>query len=149
MLEHAMLLLRRLDSSAVQAVVEPSTYAPARLRTAAAGAAWLESWFAGPLLEVREHEDESLLCTIRNSRLRPGTTVGLRRRRPRRRRGAGRRLEDRNGRIVAMRRPNAERIGDAFLDAKGRSLATLRPGDEGIVITFAEATAEDPFTRHA
>lgn len=96
MLEHAMLLLRRLDSSAVQAVVEPSTYAPlgfVRLRPRGL----LESWFAGPLLEVREHEDESLLCTIRNSRLRPYTRlvydaddrgVGVVR---------GRRLEDRNG----------------------------------------------------
>lgn len=45
-----------------------------------------------------------------------------------------------------MRRPNADRVSDAFLDAEGRSLATLRPGDEGIVIAFAEATAEDPFT---
>ena len=146
MLEHATLLLRPLDSSSVRAVVEPTAEAPLGfVRPRRLGL--LERWFGGSVLEVREHEDASLLCTIRNSWLRPhhrlvydadDHCVGAVR---------GRRLEDRNGRVLAVRRLNAELKCDVFRDLEGRSLATLRSEAEGVVIAFTEAAAEDPFTR--
>jgi hypothetical protein len=146
MLEHATLLLRPADSLAVHAVVEPFTESPLGfLRPRPVG--WLEQWLGGAVLEVREHEDASLLCTIRNSWLWPNRRlvydaddhcVGAVR---------GRRLEDRNGRVLAVRRPNAELKGDVFRDSDGRSLATLRSEAAGVVIAFTEAAADAPFTR--
>ena len=87
MLEHAMLLLRRLDSSAVQAVVEPSTYAPlgfVRLRPRGL----LESWFRRP--SPGSPRTRGRIPTLHNPQ-QPASavhTVGLRRGRPRRRRRA-------------------------------------------------------------
>jgi hypothetical protein len=146
MLEHAMLLLRPPDTFAMQAVVEPSSNAPlgfVRPRPRSL----LEKWLGGSVLEVREHVDASLLFTIRNSWFRPGTRLVY----DAEDRGVGqvrgRRLEDRNGGVVAVRRPDTEPVGDVFLDAEGRSLATLRSGADGVVVLFAEGTAEEPFTR--
>jgi len=146
MLEHTTLLLRPPDSSSVRAVVEPAADAPLGLvRPRPLG--WWERCLGGSVLEVREHEDASLLCTIRNSWLRPYSrlvydaddhSVGVVR---------GPRLEDRNGRVVAVRRPNAELKCEVFRDPEGRSLATLRAEAEGLVLGFTEETAEAPFTR--
>jgi hypothetical protein len=146
MLEHATLLLRRPDSSSVRTVVEPVAESPLGfVRPRPLG--WLERWLGGSVLEVREHEDASLLCTIRNCWLRPYSrlvydaddhSVGVVR---------GPQLEDRKGRVVAVRRPNAQLKCDVFRDPEGRSLATLRSEAEGVVIAFTEAAAEDPFTR--
>jgi hypothetical protein len=146
MLEHETLLLRPPDSSSVRAVVEPAADAPLGFVRPRPGGL-LERWFGGSLLEVREHEDASLLCTIRNSWIWPygrlvydadDHSVGVVR---------GPRLENRSGRIVAVRRHNADLKCEVFRDSEGRSLATLRSGPGGVVIGFAEATAEDPFTR--
>lgn len=140
MLEHATLLLRPPDSLSVRAVVAPVTDAPLGFVRPRPGGL-LERWFGGSLLEVREHEDASLLCTIRNSWFRPGRrlvydaddrTIGVVR---------GPRLEDRMGRVVAVQK------GELFRDPQGRPLATVRSGAEGAVIHFAEETADAPFTR--
>ena len=146
MLEHATLLLRTPDSSSVQAVVEPAVGAPLGfIRPRPLG--WMERWLGGALWEVREHEDASLLCTIRNSFFWPSHwlvydadehCVGAVR---------GRRLEDRNGRLLALRRPNTEPKGEVFRSPEGRCLATLRSEADGVVIAFAEAAAGDPFAR--
>jgi len=146
MLEQATLLLRPLDALSVQAVVAPLTDAPLGFVRPRPGG-WLVRWFGGSVLEVREHEDASLLCTIRNSWLRPSGrsvydaddhTVGVVR---------GTRLVDRTGRVVAVRRHNAELKCDVFRDPEGRSLATLRSNAGGLVIDFTEETADAPFTR--
>jgi hypothetical protein len=146
MLEHATLLLRSPDFASVRAVVEPAVGAPLGfVRPRPLG--WLERWFGGAVWEVREHEDASLLCTIRNSFFWPSHRlvydaddhcVGSVR---------GRRLEDRNGRVLAVRRPNAELKCDVFRDPEGRSLATLRIEGDGTLLAFAEASGDDPFTR--
>jgi hypothetical protein len=146
MLEHATLLLRPPDALAVQAIVTPITEMPLGfVRPRPLG--WLERWLGGAVLEVREHEDASLLCTIRNGWLRPQSRlvydaedrgVGMVR---------GRRLEDRNGRVLAVRRPNTQLKCDVFRDSEGRSLATLRTEAKGVVIAFTDGAAEDPFTR--
>jgi hypothetical protein len=139
MLEHATLQLRPPDAFGVRAVVSPTTDLPLGfIRPRPRG--WLERWL-GAALEVREHEDASLLFTIRNSWLRPRSrpvfdaddhSIGLVR---------GPRLEDRAGRVVAVRK------GETFRDPQGRSLATLRSEAGGLVIDFAEETADAPFTR--
>ncbi len=145
MLEHATLLLRTADSFSVRAVVAPCFNTPLGFVRRRRGI--LLNWLCGGLWEVREHEDESLLCTIRNSRIRPSCqsvydaddhSVGMVR---------GRRLEDRAGRVVAVRRPDAELKCEVFRDAQGRLLATLRAGAEGLLIGFTDETAEAPFTR--
>lgn len=146
MLEHATLMLRPPDSSAVRAVVEPCSGAPLGfVRPHPTGL--LEKLLGGCVFEVREHQDASLLFTIRNSWIRPGLRfvydaedhrVGVVR---------GRRLENRHGVVVAARRPDAESSADLFLDADGRSLATLQSGPGGTLVAFGEGTTEEPFTR--
>ncbi len=146
MLEHATLLLRPHDALAARAIVAPITEVPLGF-VRARPLGWLERWLGSAVLEVREHEDASLLCTIRNGWLRPHSRlvydaedrgVGMVR---------GRRLEDRNGRVLAMRRPNTELKCEVFRDSEGRSLATLRTEVEGVFVAFMEGAAEDPFTR--
>jgi hypothetical protein len=146
MLEHATLLLRPPDASAVQTVVDPTTGAPLGFVRRRPGGVW-ERWFGGGVLDVREQEDASLLCTIRRGWLRPqcrlvydadGLGVGM---------VLGRRLEDRHGRLVAVRRPDAFGRGDVFRDPAGAPLATLRPGRDGLAVAFTEAATTDPFTR--
>jgi hypothetical protein len=140
MLEYATLLLRPPDAHSIQAIVDPSTGAPAGFVRPRPGGFW-ERWLAGPVLEVREHEDASLLCVVRCGRFRGGRQVydadG-------RRVGAvrGRRLEDRRGRVLAVRG-----TGDVFRDAEGQPLAELRPGKEGLSVGFTEAIAADPFAK--
>jgi hypothetical protein len=146
MLEHATLMLRPLDAASAQAIVDPETGAPlGSARPRAAGL--LERWLAGPVVEVREHEDGSLLCVIRGGLLRPhrrlvhdadGRPVGAVR---------GRRLEGRDGRVVAVRRHGAETGGAVFVDAEGRPLAALRPAAAGAELAYTDAIAADPFTK--
>ena len=146
MLEHATLLLQPPDASSVRAVVEPAAETPLGfVRPRPLGL--LERWLGGSLLEIREQQDESLLCTIRNSWIRPRSLfvydaddhcVGAVR---------GRRLEDRTGRNLARRRTNAEFKGDAFTDPEGRPLATLRSEADGVVIAFTEGITGNPFAR--
>ena len=146
MLEHATLLLRPPDAAAVQAVVDAAGGAPlgfARPRPAGL----LARWLAGPVVEVHEHEDNSLLCVIHRGLLRPhwrlvcdaeGRPVGAVR---------GRRLEGRDGCVVAVRRPDAAPGGDVFRDPEGRLLATLLPRQRGATLTFTDAIAADPFAK--
>ena len=144
MLELASLLLRAPDERSLQTVVDASTGAPAGFARPRPAGLW-ERWFGGAALEVHEYEDESLLCVIRPGRFPPrrlvhdadGRRVGAVR---------GRRLEDRAGRIVALRGPDPAARGDVFHDPEGRPLATLRPGRDGAALAFTEAAA-DPFAR--
>lgn len=141
-----MLLLRPLNPSSVQTVVDPATGAPVGFARRPPAGAW-QRWFGGGVLEVHEQEDASLLCTIRGRWLRPhcrlvcdadGRGVGEVR---------GRRLEDRHGRLVAVRWPDAGGRGDVFRDPAGSPLATARPGKDGLAVAFTEAAAADPFTK--
>jgi hypothetical protein len=140
MLEHTTLLLRPPDAQSIQAVVDPSTGAPAGFVRPRPAGFW-ERWLAGPVLEVREHEDASLLCVVRCGRFLPrrqvsdadGRRVGT---------VCGRRLGDRRGRVVAVRGP-----GDVFHDAEGQPLAALRPGKDGLLVAFTQAIAADPFAK--
>lgn len=145
MLEHATLLLLAPNPPSKQ-IVEPSTGAPLGFARPRRRRFW-ERAFGGPLLEVHEHEDGSLLCTIRRGLLWPyrrlvydadGFLVGAVR---------GRRLEDPPGRVFAVRRPNPDGAGEVFLDADGRTLAALRQEKEGVSVAFAEAITGDPFAK--
>lgn len=145
MLEHATLLLGPPDAASAQAVVDADAGAPvgsARPRPAGL----LERWLAGPAVEVREHEDGSLLCVIRRGPLSPhrravfdadGRPVGAVR---------GRRLQGRGGRVVAVRRPDVGG-GDVFVDPAGRPLATLSARPGGATLAFTDAIAADPFAK--
>ena len=146
LLEYATLLLRNPDPSLAQAVADPATGAPLGFTRRQPAGPW-QRWFGGGVLEVHEHEDASLLCTIRRGWLRPhcrlvcdadGQGVGVVR---------GRRLEDRHGRLVAVRGPDAGGAGAVFRDPAGLAVATLRPGRDGLAVCFAEAAATNPFTR--
>ena len=145
MLEHATLLLRPADPSAAQAVADADTGAPLGFSRRRPAGPW-ERWLGGGVLEVHEQEDDSLLCIIRRGWLRPhcrlvcdadGLGVGLVR---------GRRLEDRHGRLVGLRWPDAGGLGAVFRDPAGHALATLRPGRDGLAVCFTDA-AGDPFLR--
>lgn len=141
-----MLLLLAPDSTATQVVVEPSTGAPLGFVRPRRPGFWLHL-LGLRLLEVHEHEDASLLCTIRRGLLWPyrrlvydaeGVLVGAVR---------GPHLEAPPGRVFAVSKPDPDRRGEAFLDADGQALATLRPGKEGVSVTFTEAIAADPFAK--
>lgn len=146
MLEHATLLLLPPDPSMVQAVADPATGAPLGFARRLPAGLW-ERWFGGCVVEVHEQEDASLLCTVRCGWLRPRRRlvydadeqgVGM---------VCGRRLEDRRGRVVAVRWQDAGGKGDVYRDSAGRSLATVRPGKEGLAVTFSEEAGADPFAR--
>ncbi len=145
MLELASLLLQAPDGRSRQAVVDASTGAAAGFARPRPAGLW-QRWFVGAALEVHEHEDESLLCVIRPGRFprrrlvydADGRWVGAVR---------GRRLEDRGGRVVALRGPDPAARGDVFRDPDGRPLATLRWGREGAALAFMEAVAQDPFAK--
>jgi hypothetical protein len=146
MLEHATLLLLAPGPASVQVVVEPSTGAPLGFARPRRLHFW-ERVFGGPLVEVHEHEDASLLCTIRRGRLWPyrrlvydadGFLIGAVR---------GRQLEDPPGRVFAVRKPNPEGDGEVFLDADGRTLAALHRAKEGVMVAYSETIAVDPFAK--
>jgi hypothetical protein len=146
MLEHATLLLRPPDAKSAQDVVDPSTGVPLGFARPRRLGFW-DRVFGGVLVEVHECEDASLLCVIRRGRLWPysrmvydadGLLVGA---------VHGRRLEDPAGRPFAECKPEPNRTGDAYQDADGRTLATLRRSKEGVSVAFTEAIAADPFAK--
>jgi hypothetical protein len=145
MLELAQLLLQFPDAKALQGVVDPSTGAPAGFVRPRPSGLW-QRWFVGPVLDVYEHEDESLLCVIRSGRFprrrlvydADGRWVGA---------VMGRRLEDRHSCVVALRETDGGARSDVFRDAEGRPLATLQSGRDGVRLSFTEAIAGDPFAK--
>lgn len=146
MLEHATLLLRPPDPSMVQAVADPATGASLGFARRRPPGLW-ERWLGGWVVEVYEQEDASLLCTIRRGWLRPQCRlvydadeqgVGVVR---------GRRLEDRRGRVIALRWQDAAGKGDVYRDPAGRPLATVRPGRDGLAVAFTEEVTADPFAK--
>src|SRR3954454_14029752 len=68
MLETRTLLLRARTPDGVRPIVDAGTGAPLGYahQTAPGGPAWWR-WLAGPVLEVREQDDEPLLFTVRRA----------------------------------------------------------------------------------
>jgi len=139
MLESPSLLVRPPDAAAARAIVEPQGGAP--LGVARRRGGWWGCWLGRPVLEVREHEDEPLLFTVRRLWLWPG----------------GREVRDADGRPLGtvragrvwdrFGRPLACRAGEAFGGADGRVLALLRREPDGVRLTFTPEVEADPLVK--
>jgi hypothetical protein len=147
MLESPSLLVRPPDAAAVRAVVEPATGAPLGSARRRRGRGFWGRWFGRPVLEVREHEDEPLLFTVRRCWGWPG----------------GREVRDADGRFVGTLRgwciwdrfgrplagraapggPGYEELGSP----EGRVLAILHYEISGIRLSFTPEVAADPFAK--
>ncbi len=145
MLEHQLLVLRPGPGPTPQTLVEAATGAPlgfTRLRRA--GNLWTR-WLVGPVLEVREHEDEPLLFTVRRcwswaARHQvcdaDDQVVGEFDRVH---------LLDRLGRLFAVRRREGERI--VFRTAAGCAVAEAETVDETVRLSFHAVVEYEPFAK--
>ena len=61
MLEQQLLVLRPNPAPMPETLVEAATGAPLGFTRWQPRGSWLARWFLGPVMEVREHEDEPLL----------------------------------------------------------------------------------------
>lgn len=143
MLEAPALLIRPRAPSGVRAILDAATRKP--LGHARPGQRpWWRCLSSKPL-EVREHEEEPLLFTVRRAWGRPprqevldadGVPVGLVR---------GRFLYDGWGRCVAAAEDGPD--GRTFRDGDGRPLARLTRRADGVAVDFDEAVASEPFAK--
>ncbi len=109
-------------------------------------APWWSAWLVRPVLEIRETEDESLLCTVAAPRLlvrawtvqdADGQLVGTLR---------GNLVLDRFGRAVALVDRTAD-VGHRFVGVQNHELAVLGPAEEGSRLAFAAPVTGDPFAK--
>lgn len=125
---------------------------------------WLQ-WFACPMLEIYETEDESLLCTAQRSWgilprwqvrdadenlvgwiVRPCFWVTSPSHSATQSRGTL--LLDRLSRKLAVFDPGpSDQAEGRFLDAERQELATLAPSNEGLAVTFAVELDDRPFEK--
>jgi hypothetical protein len=116
-------------------------------REAGAGSWW--RWLAAPVLEVREADDEPLLCTLRRFwSLAPLWEV----------RDADDnlvatlyrgRIEDRSGERWALLEPAAGGAAVRFVAGPGVELAALTRDADGLRLTFADGVKERPLAKMA
>jgi hypothetical protein len=149
MLEQSALLLQPWVPAAGggrgRAILDAAARTPLGLARTPAGRR-AGSWFARPVVEIYETEDESLLCTVGRGwwpagrwlvREADGHLVGSVR---------GPHVEDRRGRDVAVLRPGPDG-GGPFLDTAGVELGRLEEGTDGLRLKFAVWLEGDPFAR--
>jgi hypothetical protein len=103
-------------------------------------------WFIGPVLEVCETDDLSLLCTLRRrwgpAKWRVADADGHRV-------GSVRRaeLQDFFGHRVAVRTATADPKRFRFLTSHGRELGSLEHDASGTVVAFASDLSDDPLRK--
>jgi hypothetical protein len=147
MLEQDQLLLLPEDEASRRAIVAATTRAPVGLARWQPGPprGW-RRWLR-PVLEVREHEDEPLVFTLRRCwhllpwyevRDAEEYTVGYL---------LGPLIQDRYQQRLALRQREGQSEVCHYLSSQQHSLARLIPGPEGLQIQFAPWELTDPFVR--
>jgi hypothetical protein len=143
-----LLLVRERDPAGARAVVDAAT--GARLGSVRPAPANGRPWWrrlAGPAVEVREHEDEPLLFTVRRAwALAPrfevldadGCWIGTLQ---------GPYLEDRYGRRLAAVWPGQSPGVWVVRGSEGRELAVLLGRGGGVEVRFTEAVEAEPFAK--
>jgi hypothetical protein len=148
MLEETDLLLRPRDGSAPRDIIAVDSGRPlgfARWRLPDRRRLW--RWCFPATLEIREQEDESLLCTLRRAwTLLPwyevcdadGVLLG---------RVIGRMVQDHEQRSFAVRHPEEQPGCTAFVSSTGRALARLKSDTDGLRLTFTTQIQGEPFLK--
>ncbi len=146
LLERKALLLVAHDASGRRAILDRDSGLPVGLCQLRPRSGW-RSCFTRRVLEVREQEDESLLCTVRrcwsifswyevwdaDDRL-----VGW---------NGGPLLLNRTGRRLSLREDELRTRTSRFVDGQGHALAQLAWHDEDVRLTFADEIADEPFVK--
>jgi hypothetical protein len=155
MLEQEALLLRPWSAApdapaASRTIVDPASGSPlgsARWQMSATHF-WLR-WLSSPVLEIREADDEPLLCTVQRLwslrgawevRDADGRFVG---------RIRGAQLHDRLDRPLAVREHVPDNHSVRWRHIRGQLLASLASAAGGARLDFANPPADNPFTRMA
>jgi hypothetical protein len=145
MLEQQLLVLRPHSAPPAQTMVEAATGAPLGFTRWRARADWLTRRLLGPVLEVREHEDEPLLFTVRRcwsfaARYlvcdADDQPVGVL--------DQGQ-LLDRLGRLFTVRRREGERV--VFRTTSGCPLAEAEAVEETVRLSFHADVENQPFAK--
>jgi hypothetical protein len=145
MLEQQLLVLRPNPAPTPQTFVEAVTGAPLGFTRWRTRGSWLTRWFLGPVLEVREYEDEPLLFTVRRcwsfaARYlvcdAEDSPVGVLDRSH---------LLDRLGRLFTVRQREGERV--VFRTTSGCPVAEAEPVAQTVRLSFHAAVENQPFAK--
>jgi hypothetical protein len=145
MLEQQLLVLRRRPAALPQTLVEAATGAPLGFTRWRARADWLTRRLLGPVLEVREHEDEPLLFTVRRcwsfaARYlvcdADDQVIGVL---------DQAQLLDRVGRLFTVRQREGERV--VYRSTSGCPLAEVEAVDETVRLSFHADVENQPFAK--
>jgi hypothetical protein len=145
MLEQQLLVLRPRQAPTPQTLVEAVSGAPLGFTRWRAPGNWLSHWFVGPVLEVREQEDEPLLFTVRRcwsfaTRYlvcdADDTPVGV---------VYGAQLLDRLGRLFTVLQREGERL--VFRTSSGCLVAEVESVEETRRLSFQAVVEHQPFAK--
>jgi hypothetical protein len=145
MLEQQLLVLRPNSAPMPQTLVEAVTGAPLGFTRWRTRGSWLTRWFLSPVLEVREHEDEPLVFTVRRcwsfaARYlvcdAEDLPVGMLDRAH---------LLDRLGRLFTVRQREGERV--VFRTTSGCPVAEAEPVAETVRLSFHATVENQPFAK--
>jgi hypothetical protein len=145
MLEQQLLVLRPNSALTPQTLVEAITGAPLGFTRWRTRGSRLTRWLTGPILEVREHEDEPLLFTVRRcwsfaARYlvcdAEDSPVGVLDRSH---------LLDRLGRLFTVRQREGERV--VFRTTSGCPVAEAEPVAQTMRLSFHAAVENQPFAK--
>jgi hypothetical protein len=145
MLEQQLLVLRPQPAPTPQTLVEAVTGAPLGFTRWRTRSSWLTRWLVGPILEVREHEDEPLLFTVRRcwsfaARYlvcdAEDSPVGVLDRSF---------LLDRLGRLFTVRQREGERV--VFRTTSGCPVAEAESVAETVRLSFHAVVENQPFAK--
>jgi hypothetical protein len=145
MLEQQLLVLRPGPAPPAPTLVEAATGAPLGFTRWRARAGWLTRWLLGPVLEVREHEDEPLLFTVRRCWSfaarhlvcdADDQPVGVL---------DHAQLLDRLGRLFTVRHCEGERV--VFRTTSGCPVAEAEAVDQTVRLSFHAEVENQPFAK--
>ncbi len=145
MLEQQLLVLRMQPTATSPTVVEAGSGAPLGFTRWRRARTWFQRLFVGDVLEVREHEDEPLLFTVRRCWSVAARSlvwdaddmpVGVL---------DGTQLLDRLGRLFSVRQREGDRV--VFRTTTGCTVAEAAPTAETVRLSFHSVVENQPFAK--